>query len=427
MHGQIMDNSSKSVIPDILKLNDNEHQTNDPESEWSIECLQQLHSHVKLLFNKSEYTMGYGRAFVTFFGQNLETFTVQMILHLDQLQQQLNREHFSTERSTAALSVITQQFQVFIDCKFTLEFDYDSWIMEKCFENHTGFEVDAFRDTLLQLMGKVKMHIVVRAQHEPMNDDKANVSRVQSCDGIVESGIKLDVGSDVTKGKDSETDKIDTTSCSETLITHVMDADFTSVKDQVSCDEVHVTDPHVMITNERQHTDQFKSSYDTNLLERTDSDTMSNSANMSHKGGESDQNAECEDESSSWFMSESFKSNDMVDKEVFNELSNKFLQLEKHCISLEIAMQQKEESFQMNQPCKNPELPEFREFFVINELKAQIEAKNLTINNLKNRISVMCDMCNEVNAKHANDVTATKTREQKMAELLLENETLKKS
>ena len=98
---------------------------------------------------------------------------------------------------------------------------------------------------------------------------------------------------------------------------------------------------------------------------------------MNHKGGESDQYAEHDDESSSLFTAETFKSNDLVDKEIFNELSRRFIQLEKHCISLEIAMQQKEESFQTNQPCKNPELPDFREFFMINDLKAQLEAKKL--------------------------------------------------
>ena len=69
---------------------------------------------------------------------------------------------------------------------------------------------------------------------------------------------------------------------------------------------------------------------------------------MSHKGGESDQNVVHDDESSSLFTADAFKSNDMVDKETFNELSKRFLQLEKHCISLEIAMQQNEESFQTN-------------------------------------------------------------------------------
>ena len=82
-----------------LKLPDN-------VMECSIECLQQLHSHLKLLFRKSEKTMGYGRAFTTLFGQDLETFTGQMTLYLDQLQQQLDREHFSAKSSTVALNVI---------------------------------------------------------------------------------------------------------------------------------------------------------------------------------------------------------------------------------------------------------------------------------------------------------------------------------
>ena len=55
----------------------------------------------------------------------------------------------------------------------------------------------------------------------------------------------------------------------------------------------------------------------------------------------------------------------MVEKEIYDELSNKFLQLEKHCISLEISIQQKEESLQTIKPCKNPEFPEFLEFFEI--------------------------------------------------------------
>ena len=85
-------------------------------------------------------------------------------------------------------------------------------------------------------------------------------------------------------------------------------------------------------------------------------------------------------------------------------------------------MQQKEESFQTNQPCKNPELPDFRQFFLINDLKAQLETKNLTINNLKSRITEMCDMSNEVKANH--DCVVIEL-EQNVAELLQENESLK--
>jgi hypothetical protein len=87
------------------------------------------------------------------------------------------------------------------------------------------------------------------------------------------------------------------------------------------------------------------------------------------------------------------KSNETVDIHIFKELSNRFSQLEKHCISLEIAMQQNEEQFLINQPRKNSALPEVREYFMINELKAQIETKDLTINRLKHHINVMNDMC----------------------------------
>ena len=121
-----MTNSSESIIFEILKLYDTvdknmtqdpAHQCNGFESvfadvelpcsnchmkerhqslklpdnakECRIECFQQLHSHLKLLFKRSEYTMGYERAFATLTGQDVETFPVKMTLYLDQLQQQL--------------------------------------------------------------------------------------------------------------------------------------------------------------------------------------------------------------------------------------------------------------------------------------------------------------------------------------------------
>jgi hypothetical protein len=209
----------------------------------------------------------------------------------------------------------------------------------KCFADHTGIEVDTFRDTLLQLMGNVKEFIEERAHHTPIYDDKVKACRVKSCDGIINSGIASDVGSVINECKGSETAKLDTTSSSVTLVTHDTDADFRPVKEQGSCAEVPLTYHHNVLSKERQHTDHIKPSYDTNLLEKTDSNTISNSTNMSHKGGENDQDGEHDDKSSSLFTAEMFKSKDMVDKEVFNELYNRFLQLEKHCISLEIAMQ----------------------------------------------------------------------------------------
>ena len=64
---------------------------------------------------------------------------------------------------------------------------------------------------------------------------------------------------------------------------------------------------------------------------------------------------------------------------------------------------------------------------MINDLKAQLEAKNLTIKNLKNRLAEMRDICNEVKTKHDNNVIATNNAEldHKVTELFKENESLK--
>ncbi|GJS49844.1 hypothetical protein Tco_0599965 [Tanacetum coccineum] len=121
------------------------------------------------------------------------------------------------------------------------------------------------------------------------------------------------------------------------------------------------------------------------------------------------------------------KSKEMIEKETYNELSRRFLLLEKHCISLEISMQQKEENFQSNKPCKNQDAPEFCEFFEINDLKAQLRPKPLNCN-LKNQIKSVKEASNEAKVKHEIDVLETINieLESSVAKLLAENEKLNK-
>ncbi|GKC44720.1 retrovirus-related pol polyprotein from transposon TNT 1-94 [Tanacetum coccineum] len=122
------------------------------------------------------------------------------------------------------------------------------------------------------------------------------------------------------------------------------------------------------------------------------------------------------------------KTNDMVEKEVYNKLLNRFLQLEKHCLSLEISIQQKEECFQSNKPCKNLDAPEFCAFFKINELKAQLQVKTTLISNLKKQIKNMLETSNEANVKNDIDIVETINieLEHSVAKLLAENEQLHK-
>lgn len=204
MHVHIMSNSSDSVIPEILKLYDmiDEHKTSNPSQhinvfdsdnaamesscsksqekelhqpqklpdnakERCIECFQLLHSHLKVLFERSGYltryecAFAYERAFTSLFGQDVQTFTVKMTQYLDQLEQQLDKENFSEERSMAAFCVINNQLQTFIDSQFT-----ENQMTNKYFTNYTGIEVDALRETLLQLMSNVVKYIDERAQHK---------------------------------------------------------------------------------------------------------------------------------------------------------------------------------------------------------------------------------------------------------------------
>ncbi|GKB68439.1 hypothetical protein Tco_0929851 [Tanacetum coccineum] len=159
-----------------------------------------------------------------------------------------------------------------------------------------------------------------------------------------------------------------------------------------------------------------------------DSNTTPDSTNMSHRGGKIDQDTEQDQVKSPLLKAEFLKMNYMVKKEVYNELLNRFLQLEKHCISLEISMQQKEESFQSHKPCKNQESPEFREFFEINYLKAQLQAKTTLICNLKNQIKSVKEASNEAKLKKEINVLETINieLESSVAKLLAENEKLNK-
>ncbi|GKB18689.1 hypothetical protein Tco_0852612, partial [Tanacetum coccineum] len=238
----------------------------------------------------------------------------------------------------------------------------------------------------------------------------------------------LDAGLVITESSRTKSDKHDTSSNLRTYITHDVDADIRPVNDQVPFAEVQLTAQHNVLANEQQHTEQSEPIYDTYLLEKVDSNTTPDSTNMCHRGGEIDQDAEHDQVKSPLLKAEFLKTNDMVEKEVYNELSNRFLQLEKHCISLEISIQQKEESFQSNKPCKNQDSPEFREFFEINELKAQLQAKNSTINNLKEQIKNVHEKSNEAKVKHDIDVLVTINieMESSVAKLLTENKKLNK-
>ncbi|GKB75288.1 hypothetical protein Tco_0942183 [Tanacetum coccineum] len=87
------------------------------------------------------------------------------------------------------------------------------------------------------------------------------------------------------------------------------------------------------------------------------------------------------------------KQTETVSKEVYNELSRSFAKLEKHLISLELSLQQCQEKMKNDTVCKekasNVFLKERGQYFEIQDLKAQLQDKNIAISELKKLIEKM--------------------------------------
>ncbi|GKC25917.1 hypothetical protein Tco_1028067 [Tanacetum coccineum] len=87
------------------------------------------------------------------------------------------------------------------------------------------------------------------------------------------------------------------------------------------------------------------------------------------------------------------KQNETVSKEVYNELLRSFAKLKKHSISLELALQQCLEQMKNDTVCKekasNLFQTEREQYFEIQDLKAQLQDKNIAISELKKLIEKM--------------------------------------
>ncbi|GKD68272.1 hypothetical protein Tco_1322362 [Tanacetum coccineum] len=159
-------------------------QMQDKAKESCLVSFRLLHSHLKVFSNndlKGARVKGeFERAFVTLFDQDVQTFTGTMLLNLDQLEEQLDKEKFQENRS-----------------------------------------FDAFRS------------INERAQHKREYDRRVNKRQMQTKEGNVDMGITLDVGLIVIENKRTKSDKQDSRNRSGNYSTHVVDADIRPVNDQL--------------------------------------------------------------------------------------------------------------------------------------------------------------------------------------------------
>ncbi|GJV81609.1 hypothetical protein Tco_1517479 [Tanacetum coccineum] len=109
---------------------------------------------------------GFKRAFMSLFGKDDDTFTSMMLLNVDQLQMQLDKDEFQEDGSMASF-----------------------WYFAK----YTGIEVKQFRDTLLQLIGNVKKSVAERTCHQRKYDRKSSGTESEVQDDNRRSGNDTDV------------------------------------------------------------------------------------------------------------------------------------------------------------------------------------------------------------------------------------------
>ncbi|GKA51678.1 hypothetical protein Tco_0744874 [Tanacetum coccineum] len=120
-----------------------------------------------------------------------------------------------------------------------------------------------------------------------------NARMMQSKEGNADLSKALDAGLVVTECNETESERHVSSNISR-KDTHAEDAYINSMNDKQPMAEVQLIAEHNILANEQQHYEQSKSVYDTYLLEKVDRNTIPKSTDMSHRGGEIDQNADAE-------------------------------------------------------------------------------------------------------------------------------------
>nr|GEU65455.1 hypothetical protein [Tanacetum cinerariifolium] len=132
--------------------------------------------------------------------------------------------------------------------------------------------------------------------------------------------------------------------------THAKDEDIKPMNDKEPTVEVQLTAQNNVLANEQQHSVQSKPIYDTYMLEKIDSNITHDSPNMSHRGGEIDQNAKkCQvscpildpsfDNVTTEFSNQSLESESISLKKTVAQLQKDFSRMESHCVNMELKYQ----------------------------------------------------------------------------------------
>ncbi|GKE19125.1 hypothetical protein Tco_1426702 [Tanacetum coccineum] len=176
-----------------------------------------------------------------------------MLLNVDQLQKQLDKDVFQEDGSMAAFWVVNNQFHKFIDSQFTL--DYDSQMIDKYFVEYTGIEVKHFKETLLQHMGNVKKSVAEITCHQRQYDRRVNKRKLQTQESKIDTGKVVDVDLVVIESSGTESEVQDDNSRLGND-TDADDAEIRPIYDEEPMAEVQLTAEYNIFAIGQQHTEQ---------------------------------------------------------------------------------------------------------------------------------------------------------------------------
>ncbi|GKF39218.1 hypothetical protein Tco_0119279, partial [Tanacetum coccineum] len=176
-----------------------------------------------------------------------------MLLNVDQLQKQLDKDEFQEDGSMTAFWVINRQFQQFIDSQFTL--DYDSQMTDKYFVEYTGINAKQFRETLLQHMSNVKKSVTERTRHKRLYDRRVNKRQMQKQESKVDTGKALDADLVVIKSSETKSE-VQNNSNRSGNDTDADDANIRPIYDEELMAEVQLTAECNIFAIGQQHTEQ---------------------------------------------------------------------------------------------------------------------------------------------------------------------------
>ncbi|GJT38369.1 hypothetical protein Tco_0938234 [Tanacetum coccineum] len=131
----------------------------------------------------------------------------------------------------------------------------DDTFTNKYFAKYTGIEVKQFRETLLQHMSNVKKFVAERTRHKRLYDRRVNRRQMLKQESKVDSGKELDASLVVTKISGTKSGKQDTSSRSG----NDADADNAYIKpiyDEEPMAEVQLTAEYNIFATRQQHTEQ---------------------------------------------------------------------------------------------------------------------------------------------------------------------------